>query len=209
MKNLTTLSVFHNDMRAVTSQGRVSKSRVVVLEALEAQGAEGATIDELAQLVGQDMPGENPKLSIGSVLSRMQTEEHLVCLRNRWYLAEHAPQSQVNGNGTGLPLVYSSNGQHSIAPMVQKRSGKTVSLYTTPEVYSDAIAIAMLSDQKWYKIPFFLSMRICIGHEAPNWSPEQEIYSNVEILRITHKNGKITEKRPAPTDLITVAAEET
>lgn len=211
MKNRTTRNDFKQDERAVTSQGRVSKSRVIVLEALEAQGKEGATIDELAQLIGQDMPGENPKLAIGSVLSRMEADDYLCNIRGRWYLNECAPdtpqprQNGSNSNGAAQPAM---NGHKSgVAPFMGKRKGKTISVYTSPRVFEDAIALSLFVGERWFKIPLSGSARVCYGQEAPDWSPDQEMYSDVEVLKIQLRNGQFHEERPAPKDIVTILLE--
>jgi hypothetical protein len=204
MKNRTNRSDFQSDLRAVTSQGRVSKSRVVVLEALEAQGAEGATIDELAQLIGQDMPGENPKMSIGSVLSRMQTEEHLVCLRNRWYLKEFEPQPKFEPAQTNHIVSFTNGSFQKIASVTQKRKGINISVYTSPRVYEGAVDISLLIGGRWWPVPLFGNARICIGQSRPEWSPNERYYTDVEIVKIVQAGGKVSEEKPAPRDIVTI-----
>ena len=196
MKSRTT-----KDPRVMNSNGQLSKSRMLVIEALEAQAQEGATIDELVNLIGMDLEMEHPKMSIGQSLSKMEADEYVVCYRNRWYLKEHffkpEPQQQNGSNGRVQP----------IAPIAQKRSGKTVELYTSPRVFSDVIGLSLLIKEQWFKLPLFGGVRICMGHESPIWSPEQETFSDVSVIKILLKDGRVVEERPALKDLVTIAPE--
>lgn len=204
MKNRTT-----KDPRVTRSNGQAGESRVIVLEVLEMVGKDGATIEEIVELVGKDLPGNHPKMSAGSVLSRMEADNYVVRYRGRWYLPDCVPDAQKQPlHMNGLKTYVTEEKPASVAPFIQKRRGKTVLLYRSPVVYADAIAIAMLIQERWYKISFFVSMRICIGQESPNWSAEQEMYNDVSIIKIIRKDGTHIEERPAPTDIVTIAEAE-
>lgn len=196
------------DERVQMVNGQVSPTRVIVVEGLEAQGKEGATLDELTQLIGQDIGGERPKQGISKALNMMADNDHVQFVRGRWYLTEHAPKPATNGHAPDASPVYSQINE-SPRPVTfnGKRSEKQVSLYTSPRVFSDVISISLLIAQRWYRLPLFGSVRICIGFEAPNWSPDQEMFTDVEVIKIVHTGGKVTEERPAPKDLVTVAPE--
>lgn len=196
MKSRTT-----KDPRVMNTNGTLSKPRMLVVEALEAQGKEGATIDELVELLTQDLNVDNPKMSIGQSLSKMENDQYIIRSRNRWYLKEHAPSAQP-----ALPP--QANGRvQPIAPIAQKRSGKTVELYTSPRVFSDVIGLSLLIKEQWFKLPLFGGVRICMGHESPIWSPEQETFSDVSVIKILLKDGRVVEERPALKDLVTIAPE--
>lgn len=195
-----------NDIRVMRpSTGGISQPRVIVIEGLEAAGKDGATIDDLAALIGQDMRGSSPKSSIGRTLHGMLADGYVVCINDRWYLKETISYS----NGSAPPAAPRPASKPApVSVFSQKRSGKTVSIYTAPHILADVIGLAMLIGEQWYKIPLFGSVRICIGSEAPQWSPEQEMYSNVSVIKFTLKGGAVEEEHPAPKDIITIAPEE-
>lgn len=199
---------FGKDPRTTRVNGQVSPSRQYVIEALEAMGKGGATTDELVTLIGENMPGGNPKQSIGKTLGGLERDQYVVRYRGRWYETECAPTEPTNNNGSHSAPPKTEYPKVQIAQYAGKRSGKTVSVYTSPKVLDDAIGLALLIKNEWYKIPLFASLRLCMGTEAPMWSPEQEMYRNVTVIRITHKGGKVTEERPSPADVITIAPEE-
>jgi len=182
----------------------VSQPRVRVLEALEAQGKEGATIEEMVLLVGSEFPGNRPQGSIGQVLGYMKTDEIVVFERGRWFLTEYAPSApqpdlHINGLNTYAPV---DNGK--VAPITQKRKGIVISVYTSPRVYEQAIDIALLIGGRWWPVPLFGNARICIGQSRPEWSPNERYYTDVEVVKITQQGGKISEERPAPKDIVTI-----
>jgi hypothetical protein len=203
VKNRTTY-----DERARRSNGLVSRPRVVVLEALEAQAGEGATVEEILTLVGSEFPGNRPQGSIGQVLSYMQTDDLVTFVKNRWYLKEHAPiiQAKNDLHINGLNTYSNTNGS-KIAPMVQKRIPKTISLHTKPRTYTDAVAVDLLIKERWTPVPFMVNMRVMIDPDVADWPCEKWFWTDVEIVRITHKDGRKTEERPAPKDVVTIAAE--
>lgn len=199
---------FKKDPRTTRMNGQVSSSRQYIIEALEAMGKAGSTTDELVTLIGDNMPGSNPKHSIGRTLGGMEKDGYVVMYRGRWFEKENAPTEPANNNGSHITARKPDQPKVQIAQYAGKRSGKTVSVYTSPKVLDDAIGLALLIKNEWYKIPLFASLRLCIGAEAPMWSPEQEMYQNVTVIRITHKGGTVTEERPNSTDIITIAPEE-
>lgn len=196
---------FSQDERVTVFNGRVSRPRQIVVEALEAQAAEGATVEELCTLIGAEIGGVRPQGSIGQVLSYMATDDIVIEIRGRWYLKEHAPIAVDPAPSDKKP----ANGFFAkIAGVMQKRSEKTVSLYRMPTVYDDAIGVTLLINQRWTPVPLFGNLRICIDKEIPNWSPERIWYSDVEVVRITRRNGIVSEERPAPKDYVTIDQEE-
>lgn len=195
------------DPRVTRANGMVSQSRQVLLEALEAMGAEGGTLDELVALIGEEMPGENPKISIGRTIRNMESDGHVMEWRGRWYEKGCAP---IKSEVRPLPDVKTADQPKvPVAVYANKRDGKIVSIYRTPFVVTDAIALAFLINEQWYKMPLFGSVRICIGPgDPPLWSADQEMYRNVVKIRITHKGGTVTEEPTSPSDIITIAPEE-
>lgn len=129
----------------------------------------------------------------------MEADEFVVCYRDRWYLPENFFKSE--------PVPQANGRVQPIAPMVQKRSGKTVELYTSPRVFSDVIGLSLLIGERWFKLPLFGGVRVCMGHEAPIWSPEQETFTDVSVIKILLKDGRVVEERPARADLVTIAPE--
>lgn len=185
---------------------RHSKMNDVIGEALGVFGAKGALREEVFSLIHDDMYGDNEtskRKSLSNGLTRAMNADLIVTVAGRWYLKEYDPSHHRNGHQNGsAPKV------QVVALYANKRSGKSISIYKSPLVFTDAIALSFLMDGKWWKIPLFSSIRVCIGQETPLWSPEQETYRNVEIVRVTHKNGLTTDERPAPTDTITIASVE-
>jgi hypothetical protein len=201
---------YSNDERVTRANGQVSEVRVLIIEALEALAGDGATAEDLFQLIGQSIDSDNPKMSIGKTLSNMDADGYVIYHRGRWYMKEHAPNAQppvndlhVNGLNT-----YSSFNGSKIAPMVQKRIAKTISLHTKPRTYTDAVAVDLLIKERWTPVPFMVNMRVMIDPEVADWPCEKWFWTDVEIVRITHKDGRKTEERPAPREIVTIAAEE-
>lgn len=189
----------------------VTTSRIVVLEALQAQGKDGATKEELLMLVGEEIGGARPQGAIGQVLSVLVAEDEAMEVRGRWYMkdcAPDAPETHLNGSNSSAAPAPAMNGRKvQIAPFMGKRKGKTISVYTSPRVFEDAIALSLFVGGRWFKIPLSGSARVCYGQEAPDWSPDQEMYSDVEVLKIQLRNGQFHEERPAPKDIVTILLE--
>lgn len=201
-----------NDDRAKRPDGRFSQPRMIVLEGLEAQGMEGATRDELVQLIGGDMNGDSPAMSIGRILHALLNEEHVVLQFGRWYLKECAPdalESRAKGSNSSAVSNGATNGHKvQIAPFFGKRTGKRVSLYTGHRVFDDVVAINLLIAGRWWPVMLADTMRIMVAFDRPDWSPDQVTYSDVEMIRFTYKAGTTYEERPAPKDLVTIAPGE-
>lgn len=181
-------------------------SREVVLMALDTFAREGATSLELFDMIGNDLRGDDEtgrKKALSNVLFRAKDDGTIVLIGGRYFLKDCAP---LPAQSVHVP---NGNGKVQVAPYANKRSGKTISVYRSPFVVNDAIALAFLIDQQWYKMPLFGSVRICIGPgDPPLWSADQEMYRNVVKIRITHKGGTVTEEPTSPSDIITIAPEE-
>lgn len=190
----------------------LSKSRIIVSEALVSQGKDGATKEDLLILVGDEIGGSRPQGAIGLALSSMAYDGEVVEHRGRWYLKECAPDaliSHVNGSNSSAAPAPAMNGHKAqVAPFIGKRTGKTVSLYTGHRVFDDVVAIMLLVGGRWWPVMLGDKMRIMVAFEAPQWSPDQVIYSDVEVIKFTHKDGGVYEERPAPKDLVTIAPGE-
>lgn len=176
----------------------------VVLEALGMFGAEGATRDQIYNLIEKDLYGDNydaRSKSLGNALSRANTEKELVVRHEgRYYLAEYAPEP--------VKTVLRPDRRVEIAPYTAQAKGKRVSIFTSPIVLENVVALALCNDAGWHKIPLFGSIRICIGRETPMWSADQVTYTGMTRLRLTHKDGSSIEETAAPKDWITIAPEE-
>lgn len=197
----------HRQNDRVYVEGRqVSVSRVYITEALQAQGREGATKADLLTLVGEEIGGTRPQVAIGQTVSAMLADGDIVQQDGRYWLKEHFPQPHANGNGSAPP-VSPNGGNGKVAPFMGKRTGKTVSVYVSPRVFEDAIALSLKIDGEWFKLPLWGSARVCYGQEAPMWSPDQEMYTGVEEIKITLRNGQYVTEHPARTDIVTIAPE--
>ena len=180
-----------------------SKTRELIMVALQSYGKQGATRDEIVELVrdeldeGIGMPNKAVGISLGLMQQDNEVREH----RGRWYLAEDMPQPQNAPPRTNGAKV-------QVATFATKRSNKQVTIYNTPEVFDDIIGIQVFMKKEWWRLPVFGSMRICIGKDAPMWSPEQEMYYEVEVLRLVHRGGGTTERRPNPKDILVIAPED-
>lgn len=185
-----------------------SKVRQIIVEALSVYGAKGAVKDEIYNLICEDLYGDNltsKRKSLSNGLFRTAEADLIVKFGDRYYLKEYDPvphenrQPHVNGNGSTA----------KIAPYAGKRTGKTVSIYKSPMIMNDVIALAFLMNEQWYKMPLFGSVRICVGQgDPPLWSADQEMYRGVVQIRITHKGGMVTDEHTSPSDIITIAPEE-
>jgi len=192
---------YSNDERVIRSNGQVSEGRVLIIEALEALGADGATSEDLFQLIGQSIGGDNPKMSIGKTLSNMDADEYIVHNRGRWYLKEHAPAERAE-----VKVLPHANGNRvQIAPLVQKRSGKNVSIFTSPREMTDVVKVMLVIKGQAFPIPLWGNMWICYGSSTPDWDAEKEQYYNVETIRLLLKNGTQHEEHPAASDVVTIA----
>lgn len=195
---------YSNDERVIRSNGQVSEGRVLVIEALEALAAEGATSDDLFQLVGQAIGGENPKMSIGKILSNMDADGYIVHHRGRWYMKENEPGAIEISNGK-IEISSPNGNRVQIAPLVQKRSGKVVSIFTSPREMADVVKITLVIKGQALPIPLWGDMWICYGQTTPDWDAEKETYYNVETIRLLLKNGQQHEEHPSPSDIVTIA----
>lgn len=198
-----------NDERVLGFNGRVSRVRTLVIEALEAQGKEGATVDDICSLIGDDLDGKRPKGSIGQALTYMKTDGFVIDQGERWYLPENAPKTHLNGSNSSAAPAPATNGHKAqIAPFVGKRTGKTISLYTGHRTFSEVLSVHLLIGGRWFPVMLGDRMRIMVDFERPEWSPDQVTYSDVEVIKFTHKDGGVYEERPAPKDLVTIAPGE-
>lgn len=195
---------YSNDERVIRSNGQVSEGRVLVIEALEALAAEGATSDDLFQLVGQAIGGRNPKMSIGKILSNMDADGYIVHHSGRWYMKENVPSAIQVSNGK-VETTHSNGQGVKIAPMVQKRTGRNVSLFTSPREMTDVVRVSLVIKGVTVPIPLWGNMWICYGQTTPDWDAEKEIYYNVETIRLLLKNGQQHEEHPSPSDTVTIA----
>lgn len=191
------------DPRFLGSQGRYSRQREVIITALEAYGKQGATLDEVVELVGKDLPGYNPNMSAGKTLHSMLDAGYVMMVNGKWYMKESAPTRRPDS----APAAQNGHIQ-PIAPFAQKRSGKTITLYTTPETLENVIGLSLLHKEQWYKMPLFDNVRLCIGMEAPQWSPEQEMYSDITEMKVLFKNGQTVNRAVNPREIVTIAPEE-
>jgi hypothetical protein len=200
-----------HDPRFTNAQGVFSKPRAVTVEALETFGKQGATNEEIFGLIGQDIVANNPDArnplrSLANVLRGLRNDGHAVEALGKWFLKEHAPAVKP------APVQPSyTNGVRpvQVAAYTGKRSAKNISIYTTPETLNNAIGLTLVgAGNRQLRIPFFGNMRICIGMEAPMWSPEQETYGDVEAVRILLQGGGVKEITVNPRELVTIAAEE-
>ncbi len=184
-------------------------SQETVLMALDTFARDGATTLELFEYIGADLQGKDDsgrRKALSNALYRLKDAGEIVQIVGRYYVKQYAP---VPAKVVVLPHANGSAGKTQIAPYANKRTGKTISIYKSPIVYSDAIALAFLIDEQWYKMPLFGSVRICIGAgDPPMWSADQEMYRGVVRIRITHKGGTATEEHTSPSDIITIAPEE-
>lgn len=181
-------------------------SQEIVLMALDTFAHDGATNPDLFEYIGSDLQGQDEtgrKKALSNALYRLKDSESIVKMGERYYAKNYAPLpiKAVHTNGNA-PKV-------QVAPYANKRDGKSISIYRSPIIFADAIALAFMIDQKWHKMPLFGSVRICIGPgDPPMWSADQEMYRGVTCLRITHKGGTVTEEHTSPSDIITIAPEE-
>lgn len=183
---------------------KMHPTRKMILEALEVQANAGATREDLIALCGWDEDTTSRK-AVGTTVGHLLSEELVIERRGKFYLKEFAPkpalivQSHQNGAGAGVA---------PLPPIAQKRQGKTLSVYRSAITLVDVIGLYLLIENHWYEIPFFDSLRICIGMERPNWGPEARGYTDCTKVRIMFKNGKTEEENIAPKEYITIAPEE-
>ena len=199
------------------NNGMISRVREIVYDALVRMGKEGATIDELVTLVGDDIGGITPKMGIGKVIRVLQDFDVVVEYRGRWYTKENAPEKaqthpRLNGN-TSAPVPAK---RVEVAAYMGKRPEKTVSVYTAPETHTNVIGITFTfrDDQNrvaQWKLPLFVNTRICIvgvGQDTPILSPQQEMYYRIENVRLLLKGGTYVDKATNLNDVIVIAPDE-
>lgn len=93
----------------------------------------------------------------------------------------------------------------TLAPFQARRSGRTVSLEHSPLEISDVARVELKALGRYYPIPMFGDIRICIGKDIPKWSPDQETYDQINAIRVTTKDGRVTEMNHNVADPITIA----
>lgn len=180
-----------------------SKSRSLVLEAL-ATFPNGCSRDEIVDLIGRDIDqSANPNSVVGATLVRLEIDNLVEKRQGKFYLT--GSNGHVASNGT---KVHEAGPREQVAPFMGKRKGKTVTFYTSSE-YNNVISIALLINQKWIRVPMWAdAFRVHIGNSQPKWTPEQETYSDVELVKMKHQDGQTTEKRPEHNDLVTIAPDD-
>jgi len=90
--------------------------------------------------------------------------------------------------------------------MVQKRTGKAVSIFTSPREMADVVRVSLVIKGVAVPIPLWGNMWICFGQSTPDWDAEKEQYYNVETIRLLLKNGTQHEEHPAATDTVTISS---
>lgn len=185
---------------------RNSNTRLEVLhEALSMFGADGGTREEIFVLIEKDLYGdslESKRKSLSNALTRINSDEEIIVnVEGRYYLKEYAPV-------TAKTTIIRPDRRGKVAPYTAQAKGKTVSIFTSPIVLENVVGVQLFDEHGWHKIPLFGSIRVCIGREAPMWSPEQVTYTGVTRLRFIHKDSSILEENAAAKDLITIAPAE-
>jgi hypothetical protein len=184
--------------------GSVATRIDVVLEALGMFGAAGATREMIYDLIQADLNGndyDSRSKSLTNALSRANHEKELIVRHEgRYYLSQFAPEP-------AKPALHKEH-RAEIAPYTAQAKGKRVSIFTSPIVLENVVALALCNDAGWHKIPLFGSVRLCIGRETPMWSADQVTYTGMTRIRLTHKDGSSVEETAAPKDWITIAPDE-
>lgn len=187
----------------------VSYSRQIVFEALQAYGDSGTTKEQILELIGQDFRDVNPTRSLGQTLRKMSDDNLVREHMNKWYLVNISPNIPLAA--PAARAFTATNGAHksTIAPYAGKRRPKTVTIFTSPEVYENIIGLKLIAyDGDTLKIPVFGSIRICIGMEIPMLSPEQEFYNNVETVELQIQGGGVKKCSVNRKEIVTIAPEE-
>lgn len=183
---------------------RNDKHRKLVCQALETLGGK-ATRDQIVDLIGTDFP--NPQQSIGLLLhylcrDHLLREEHgLFCLMS------YEPPPNANGDQSAVLNVAVSD-KVTLAPFQQGRGMTSVSIYQSPIVIEDAIAVWIrFEGGQRFKMPIQGARNICVGPDTPQWTPEQETNRNIEAILVLRKNGELVEYPTHPRHSITFAGE--
>lgn len=200
--------------RGYTRDGHYSPLRAALIEALDAFGKDGGTLQQVVDLLGDELEAANPNQSAGRALGWLTKLKVVTRIKDRYYLAEHAPElpQATKPAPKYAPILrppHEQNGSVQISPFMAKRKGKRVALYIGHKILENVIGVSLLIGNEWRRVPLWMeSARVMIGENRPEWHPEQETWDHVEMVRFVFKSGAIEEHRPNPRELVTIAPEE-
>lgn len=183
----------------------VGETRTAILEALSVYGAHGANYEQIYSIIERDLFGDtltSKRKSLSNGLFRAVEADLIFQEKGLYYLKEYETRQQPE------KTIIRSDARGKVAPYTAQAKGKTVSIFTSPIVLENVVGVQLFDEHGWHKIPLFGSIRVCIGREAPMWSPEQVTYTGVTRLRFIHKDSSILEENAAAKDLITIAPAE-
>lgn len=180
-----------------------SAIRKEVLEALDVVAAQGATRDEIVDLIGKT------RSSVAITLFRCSQDDLVIETNGRFYLKQYQVQdNQVSSKPVKTQIEPYVNGRISLPAIAKGRSGKHVSVYTSPIEENDIVQVQMCINNQWVKIPLFAGLKICTGPDIPNWSQDQETNQNVSTIRLVKSNGQYNDIQVARGYPVTVTYED-
>lgn len=73
---------------------------------------------------------------------------------------------------------------------MKDRKGRIFQVFTDPQIIQDVVSVEFTPDGKtWYPIAFNSNMKMCIGHDIPDWGTDMNPYHNVFAYRIFARRG--------------------
>lgn len=179
------------------------------MQILAAAGEDGCPANEMLELTDGHFSNV---FNLGQTLRRMN-ESGLVVGKGknptRWFLPEHC---QIPTTKTNFPHSINTendtNGHVKLAAFAETRSGTDVTVYVSPEEFTDVVQIQVRQSGNWFKLPLWGALRICIGPSVPKWSPNQEVNLGVTEIRVVFKGGAYKDIRVPQSYPVTIAPME-
>lgn len=121
------------------------------------------------------------------------------------------PQANSNGRPVVSPeptsnsAVAAVTSKQDIPAYYRQRSGRIVTIEQSPTELTNVFSLEMKINGRFMKLPLFGDMRVCVGHEVPRWTPDQEVIRDVSALRVTYTDGRTEEINVGVEHAVTVA----
>lgn len=156
----------------------------LIEDLLQRAGNVGATKDGLVNQLGSVLEC-NPKMAISTSLARAIEREEVAQYGNNFYLTAYAPSQ----NGSASQAIRQAA---NVAPYQQKRAGYKLEIHINPQVYNECIGLALRfeGNPTYMPLPFFGAVRIFVGFETPEWTPQQQAYNRVTDIAVRFRNKR-------------------
>lgn len=120
--------------------------------------------------------------AIGQHIRGMSKEGLILGTNIGYYLPKNTEVVQANPDRDRV----------EIAPFFRRRGGKHITIEHSPIQVTDVAQVKLIfAGNSELEFPVFNNrLRICIGPEVPEWSPEQVTYEGITRITIILRNGE-------------------